>query len=103
MPTPIMYAEPVSEAAVERNDALSEAGTEGESASATQGVLMQAQQAQREAMLVGQHSLNDSHKRLLEVREAMQHDGDEDEQDELQGEDNNQCVPLCSQFCFGTL
>ena len=34
--------------------------------------LAAAQQAQREALLVGQTSLNDSRKRLLEVQQAMQ-------------------------------
>ena len=62
----------MSEAAVEGSDALSNTETEGESASATDAAVMQAQRAQREAMLASQDSLNDSRKRLLEVREALQ-------------------------------
>ena len=76
------------QAAVEGSDALSDAATEGESASATDAAVMQAQHAQREAMLVSQDSLNDSHKRLLEVREALQRDerGDNEHGEILQGE-----------------
>ena len=38
----------------------------------TEAAVIQAQHAQREAMLVSQDSLNDSRERLLDVREAMQ-------------------------------
>ena len=38
----------------------------------TETALMQAQHAQREAMLVSQDSLNGSRERLLGVREALQ-------------------------------
>lgn len=77
-----------SEAAAEGADTLSDAGTDGESASATDAAVMQAQHAQREAMLVGHDSLKDSHKRLLELREALQHVEHADDQPagELQGE-----------------
>ena len=51
---------------------MSEAGTEGESAAATEAALLQAQRDQREAMLVSQNSLRDSRKQLLEVRETLQ-------------------------------
>ena len=102
----LVCAEPVSEAAVEEGYALSEAGTEGESASATEAALMLAQHTQREAMLVSQHSLDDSRERLLEVREALQYD-DQDEQDEhgegVQGEAINHCLPSaanCSFQCY---
>ena len=61
---------------MDESHAPSAAGTEGDSASATEAALMQAQRAQREAMLVGQTSLNDSHKRLMEMRQALQHNDD---------------------------
>ena len=83
-----MHPGSVPKAAVEGSDALSDAGTEGDSASATKAAVMQAQHAQREAMLVGQDSLNHSHKRLLEVREALQCDegGDDEHGEEALGE-----------------
>ena len=57
-------------------DTHSQAGTDedGDMAEADAD-LASAQQAQRGAMLVGQNSLNDSRKRLMEVREAMQQHG----------------------------
>ncbi len=93
----MVHAGAVFETAVEQNDALSEAGTEGNGASATDAAVMQAQRAQQEAMLVGQDSLTDSRKRLMEVQEALQHNntGDESavrehdddyERDQLQGD-----------------
>lgn len=87
-----MHAGLLSEAAVGRSDALSDDGTENESASATDAAVMQAQSAQREAMLVSQDSLNDSRKRLLEVREALQHDEREENErvEALQGETTGQ-------------
>ena len=77
-----------SEAAAEGADTLSDAGTDGENASAPDVAVMQAQHAQREAMLVSQDSLKDSQKRLMEVREALQHVEHADDQPgaELQGE-----------------
>ena len=88
----MVHADLVPEAAVEGSDALSDAGTEGESASATEAALMEAQHAQHEAMLVSQDSLNDSRERLLEVREALQHDerGDSEHGEALQGETRDQ-------------
>ena len=62
----------IPEGAAEADNAPSETGTEGESATVTEAALMQAQHAQHEAMLVSQDSLNDSCERLLGVREAMQ-------------------------------
>ena len=53
----------------------SQSGTEAGSAASFDADLAAAQRAQREALLVGQSSLNDSCKRLLEVREAMQQQG----------------------------
>ena len=47
-------------------------GTEGESASVTEAALVQAQHAQREAMLVSQDLLDDSCDRLLDAREVLQ-------------------------------
>ena len=55
----------------------SESGSEDKGTAETDAALSSAQQAQREAMLVSQNSLNDSRKRLLEVREAMQQQGQE--------------------------
>ncbi|KAL0024653.1 hypothetical protein WJX77_006333 [Trebouxia sp. C0004] len=69
--------EGASEAGQVGDDSYSQAGTEGESTAETDAALSSAQQAQREAMLVSQNSLNDSRKRLLEVREAMQQQGQE--------------------------
>ena len=82
----------MSEAAVEGSDALSDTGTDGESASATGAAVMQAQRAQREAMLASQDSLNDSRKTLLEVREALQDNkgGYNQYGEALQGETINQ-------------
>lgn len=83
-----MHAGSTSEAAAEGADALSDVATDGESASATDAAVMQAQHAQREAMLVSRDSLQDSHKRLMELREALQHvEHAHDQPDgELQGE-----------------
>lgn len=83
-----MHAGSASEGAAEGGDVLSDAGTDGESASATDAAVAQAQHAQREAMLVSHDSLKDSQIRLLEVREALQHVGHADDQPagELQGE-----------------
>ena len=83
--------------AVEGSDALSDAGTDGESASVTNAAVMQAQHAQREAMLASQDSLNDSRKRLLDVREALQHDehGDNEQDAVVQGEAVSYCRILC--------
>ena len=88
-------AGPFTEAAVGDSYARSDAETEGESASAPEAALMQAQLAQREAMLVSQHSLNDSRERLLEAREALQHDEDERDE-EVQGEATKLSVLLCT-------
>ena len=62
---------------VDDDDAVSEAGTEGESAATTEEALLRAQQTQGEAMLVGQNSLNDSRKRLLEVQHSLQRSHEE--------------------------
>ena len=88
----------VPKAAVEGSDALSDDGAESDSASATKAAVMQAQHAQREAMLVGQDSLNDSHKRLLEVREALQRDewGDHEHDEQVQGEAISNCTTFCN-------
>jgi len=59
----------------EAADTYSETGSEDKSTAETDAALSSAQQAQREAMLVSHNSLNDSRKRLLEVREAMQQQG----------------------------
>ena len=67
----------VSEGVQEANDAVSEAGTGDDSAAATEAALMQAQQDQREAMLVSQNSLRDSRKQLLEVQETLQRQAEE--------------------------
>ena len=84
--------EGVSEAGRAGDDSHSQAGTEGESTADTDAALYSAQQAQREAMLVSHNSLNDSHKRLLEVREAMQQHNQEQQsgQDQQYGQDAGQ-------------
>ena len=81
--------EGASEAGRAADDSHSQAGTEGESTAETDAALSSAQQAQREAILVTQNSLNDSRKRLLEVREAMQQQGQEHQygQDQQYGQD----------------
>ncbi len=74
------------------DDSHSQAGTEGESTAETDAALSSAQQAQREAMLVSHNSLNDSRKRLLEVREALQQQGQEHHygEDQQYGQDAEQ-------------
>ncbi len=78
------------EAGIAPADTHSQAGTEGESMAETEAALSWAQQAQREAMLVGHTSLNDSRKRLMEVREAMQGYGQEQQYAEDQEYGQNQ-------------
>ena len=56
----------------EAADAPSQADTEASDLADTNAALSDAQQACRDAMLVGQSSLNDSRKRLMDLREAWQ-------------------------------
>ena len=66
---------PSAEGSVETDATVeteSQAGTETGSVASFDADLAAAQRAQREALLVGQNSLNDSRKRLQEVREAME-------------------------------
>ena len=67
--------EGASEASRAGDDSHSQAGSGGDSTAETDAALYSAQEAQHEAMLVSQNSLNDSRKRLLEVREAVQQQG----------------------------
>ncbi len=84
--------EVASEAGQAGDDSHSQADTEDESTAETDAALFSAQQAQREAMLVSQNSLNDSRKRLLEVREAMQQQGQSEQsgQDQQHGQEAGQ-------------
>ena len=68
----LWYAAAAPGGAAKAENTLSETGTEGNSAAVTEAAVMQAQHAQREAMLASQDSLNGSRDRLLDVREALQ-------------------------------